>query len=575
LNSTSYWVRVTDANSQSTDSPALQVTVVPIGLGLGNTVACAGSDVSIPFIATGFNGIGSFQASIQWDPAVVTYTGFAASALADLGADNISGDPAHGVAVIAWEDATLAGATVADGSTLFSLNFHLSGAAGSSTPVVVTNTPTPLEVTDADGTVLTAALSAGQIQILGSLNLSGNIAYYRSNAPVPGVTLQLGGGSISSTLSAADGSFSLPVPSCADVTLTPELTTDTPLTKGVTMLDVQAVRAHIQGQTKLTSPFALLAADVNGSHTITAADIRQMRLFILHLRDSFPTAGGSLWRFVPSDYVFPDPLSPWAAPGVRSIPGLQADLGGQNYRAVKLGDVDGSWDPAPQGPNHSVTLLQAMVGTVRLSATEHLVDAGETVRVEVTASNVDRLTTAQFTLEWDPAVLKFTGTDGYGLSGMDAESFGTSRAERGQLNVGWDDPHLNGVAVSAGHTLFAANFKVTGKHGSSSAIRITGNSTPIEITHSRKVMQASTVSGLVAVRAANPGTIGVIAHEGGQLKLWYEAPEGTVWAVEGSNDLSHWTPVGAELVGPKDSLATVSIPFRAEHNQFYRAVRRY
>jgi Cohesin domain/Ig-like domain CHU_C associated len=575
LGSTSYWVRVTDGNGQSADSPALLVTVVPIGLGLGNTVACAGSDVSIPFIATGFAGIGSFQTSIQWDPGVVTYTGFDASAIPGLGADDVFGDPAHGVAIIAWEDATIAGATVPDGSTLFSLHFHLSGTPGTSTPVVVTNSPTPLEVTDADGNVLSAALSAGQIQILGALNLTGSVAYYRASAPVPGVTLQLGGGSSSSTLSGADGLFSIPVPSCADLTLTPELNADAPLTKGITMLDVQAVRSHIQGQTKLTSPFALLAADVNGSRTITAADLRQIRLFILQLRTNFPVAGGSLWRFVPSDYVFPDPLSPWDAPGTRFMTGLQAAPAGQNFQAVKLGDVDGSWDPAPLSPNRPLTVLDAPAGPVRLSATEQLVNAGDSVEIAVKASQVDRLTTAQFTLTWDPSVLKFTGTSGYNLTGMDSESFGTSWADRGRLNVGWDDPTLHGVMVSEGQTLFVAQFKVMGGQGSSSTIQISGNPTPIELSSSRKIIPTTTAPGLVAVRAVTPGTLWATIGTEDKLQLSYESPQGTSWEVEASSDLIHWTLVGAGIVDAKNSLATVALPLRTNQRQFYRAVQVY
>lgn len=575
LSSTSYWVRVTDANGQSADSPALLVTVVPVGLGIGNTVACAGGDVSIPFIATGFAGIGSFQASIQWDPSVVTYTGFDASAIPGLGADDIFGDPAHGVAIIAWEDATVAGATVPDGSTLFSLHFHLSGAPGTSTPVVVTNSPTPLEVTDAEGNVLSAALSAGQIQILGALNLTGSVTHHRASAPVPGVTLQLGGGSSSSTLSGADGQFSLLVPSCADLTLTPELATDTPLTKGITMLDVQAVRSHIQGQTKLASPFALLAADVNGSRTITAADLRLIRLFILQLRTNFPSVGGSLWRFVTSDYVFPDPLSPWDAPGTRSMTGLQADLAGQSFRAVKLGDVDGSWDPAPQSPNRPITLLNAHPGSVHLSATEHLVNSGDRVQIAVKASQVDHLTTVQFTLTWDPSVLKFAGTSGNNLPGMDAENFGTSQVDLGRLHVGWDDPNLHGVTVLEGQTLFIVSFKVMGRQGSSSAVQISGKPTPIELSSGGKIIPTTTASGLVAVRSTTPGTLWVTIPNENQLQLSYESPEGTSWEVEASGDLVHWTLVGTGTVDSKNSLATVTLPLRTNQRQFYRAVQVY
>lgn len=223
------------------------------------------------------------------------------------------------------------------------------------------------------------------------------------------------------------------------ITLEPTLAADAPLAEGITMLDVAVARAHILGQSRLTSPFSLLAADVNGSKTVSGADLRLISLFILNLTN-FPAENGKLWRFVPADYVFPNPASPWSAPGFLSYTGLQTNLLGQNFIAVKLGDVNGSWPAAPS-PNVVITGSNTKSGTplrrseislansgksIQLSTTDSLANPGDTVQVAVQISQAEQLTTAQFTMRWNPSVLEFMGTEGYTLRGL----VGTTLAQR-------------------------------------------------------------------------------------------------------------------------------------------------
>ena len=572
-NATSFWVRVTDVHGQTADSSALSVTVVPVGLSLGTVSGCVGSDVSVPFLASGFNGIGSLQTSITWDPSVVTYMGFATNALPGLGPDNVLGDPAHGLVSLVWEDATLAGSTVPDGSVLFSMIFHISGAPGSSTPVVITNRPTPLEVTDADGNVLVASLTPGQISANGNVQVSGNIHYYQSAAPVGQVIVVTGNGYSGSTTTGTNGNYSISVPSCIDLTITPGFSTDLPITKGVTSLDVAAVRYHIQGQSHLSSPYALLAADVNESQSITASDLRQIRLFMLNLRTNFAAQGGLLWRFIPASYVFPDPANPWSAPGFSSLTGLTMNSTAQDFIAVKLGDVDGSWASTPQGTARGIHLLGGPVAPIHLSANQALADSGKTVRVTVQSTKVDRLTTAQFTLKWNPEVLKLTSPVHSDLAGFSSENLGQSRVALGQLDFGWDDPNLAGVSVSEGQALLTLDFDVVGPGGSSSQVSISDSPTPIELSVRRNVVATTETPGLIAVRASNPGTLGVIANSKSHLDLWYEAPPGSVWMIQSSSDLKRWSPVGGPAPAPSDGLATVSLPASGLQKLYYRAVR--
>jgi len=73
-------------------------------------------------------------------------------------------------------------------------------------------------------------------------------------------------------------------------------------TVGVTTVDLSIIRRHILNITPLDSPYKLLAADVNGSDTVTTLDISLIRKMILGSIDTFPAG---TWRFVPADHVFP------------------------------------------------------------------------------------------------------------------------------------------------------------------------------------------------------------------------------------------------------------------------------
>ena len=160
----------------------------------------------------------------------------------------------------------------------------------------------------------------------------------------------MSGGFDTNVLSASDGSYSFPGLGVGlNYEVSPAKSDDTPAANGVTTLDIALIRRQILGLAPLGSPYKLLAADVNASGTVDTLDIALIRRLILALTNTFPAG---LWRFVPADYVFPDPSNPWAAPTNRWYTNLVADMTGQDYVAIKLGDVNNSWvSPAAGSPS--------------------------------------------------------------------------------------------------------------------------------------------------------------------------------------------------------------------------------
>jgi len=317
------------------------------------------------------------------------------------------------------------------------------------------------------------------------LTISGTAAYAPTNYPptmpsdktVADVTMSLTGDANLSTLTLGDGSYSLAdVPGSGGGTygVTPGKTTDDPPARGVTSVDLALIQRHILFKGQFDSPYKLLAADANGSGSITAVDLAFIQRLILAKTNTLPAG---LWRFAPADYVFLVPESPWNAPTNRSCTNLLADLPGADFVAIKRGDVNNSWTPPTtgQGMVANIAPPDRTMGfdvdpTVLFQASTHAARPGQTLTAKVTVSGFDQVTSAQFGLEWDPAVLQYLDTGGYALNGLSEASFGTDLAESGTLTCSWYDPEARGVSGQDGTAIFTVSFRVVGQAGSVSRL---------------------------------------------------------------------------------------------------------
>ena len=266
--------------------------------------------------------------------------------------------------------------------------------------------------------------------------------------------------------SAADGTFGCVFDAASNVVITPVAPTVGSPADGVTTLDISLVRRHILNVTNLDTPYKLLAADVDGSGTISTLDLSFMRRLVLGITNKFPVG---LWRFVPSDFVFPDMLAPWNAPTNRTYPGVASDIAGQNFVAVKLGDVNSSWTAAG-GSSLARAAGKDTKPVVSFSASSHTNMPGTSVVVRVTVGGFSQVTSAQGTLTWDPAVMRYAGTEQYGVSGLGGGNFGTAQTVGGRLAFSWDDPSAQGVTLADGAVMFAVRFDLIGAKGSVSRL---------------------------------------------------------------------------------------------------------
>jgi hypothetical protein len=174
---------------------------------------------------------------------------------------------------------------------------------------------------------------------------------YPSTSPsvkrMASVSVALSGDDNQATFTAVDGSYSFTVNAGGSYTVTPTLAAGSVDRRGITTVDLALVRRQILNVARLDSPYKLLAADVNNSRSVTTVDITWIQRTILGSTNQFPSGP---WRFVPSDYSFPDPLNPWDAPSSRRYTNLLTGADNQDFLAVKQGDVNNSWTPLAGTP---------------------------------------------------------------------------------------------------------------------------------------------------------------------------------------------------------------------------------
>ncbi|MFN0034070.1 MAG: HYR domain-containing protein, partial [Saprospiraceae bacterium] len=115
---------------------------------------------------------------------------------------------------------------------------------------------------------------------------------------------------------------------------------DNPL-NGVTTYDLVLISKHILGEELLDSPYKIIAADADRSGVVDPTDIEEIRNLILGIYTDLPN--NTSWRFIPADYVFPDPANPliYNFPhGCKTVTVDGSDVVDGDFIGVKIGDVN-------------------------------------------------------------------------------------------------------------------------------------------------------------------------------------------------------------------------------------------
>ena len=164
---------------------------------------------------------------------------------------------------------------------------------------------------------------------------------------------------------------------------------------GISTLDILLIQNHILGNGFLSSPYKIIAADVNNSNTISTLDILFIQQLILQINNGYP--GNDMWRFVDASYSFANPNQPFGFNENILVPSIDLESN-VNFIGLKLGDVNNSWDNS--------TPRISSKGTLDFYTKKNIDEFGN-LKVSFYSTNFQAIRGFQFTIEWDDSQLNY------------------------------------------------------------------------------------------------------------------------------------------------------------------------
>ena len=179
------------------------------------------------------------------------------------------------------------------------------------------------------------------------------------------------------------------------------------------------------GISLITNKYKQVAADVNKSNSITAADASLINAVILGNPYALAVFNTS-WRFVPTSWTMTTP--PWGFPEKIVIMGASGVNSAKNFYGMKLGDVVTTFaNPA--------NLQQAP--PLVWKTQDRVLKAGETFEVNFEALNFHDLLAYQFALRFDASKLQLETVESAEALLLTEENFGLFNVDNGEIRNTW------------------------------------------------------------------------------------------------------------------------------------------
>lgn len=252
-----------------------------------------------------------------------------------------------------------------------------------------------------------------------------------AGAHVEEVEVNLSGQNGGWLVTGADGSFTFEglIPG-QDYTVTPSRDGDD--LNGVSTFDLLLMNKHILGIQPFSTPYEVIAADVNNSGNVSTLDMIALRKLILGYE--LELTSNSSWRFVEADYIFPNPSNPWAEqfPEVLNINDIPlAGTASADFVAIKVGDVNGDAQP-----NNLMGIDERNFdGTFALNLEDRQLEDGEEHTIYITSEDIQSVGGYQGTIYFEEDAVELLDV----LPGRMASKYiGTSFTDHGMVTLSWN-----------------------------------------------------------------------------------------------------------------------------------------
>lgn len=213
-----------------------------------------------------------------------------------------------------------------------------------------------------------------------------------------------------------------------DYTLSPYKNDD--ILNGITTLDLVLIQRHILGVQELDSPYKIIAADINNSQRVTAADLVDLRKVILGISNEF--SENTSWRFVDASHKFINNVNPFPYNENIFMDNVKTDYSGLDFIAVKIGDVNGTAKVNKASHLNTDSRSTHTWYTSQVSAAK-----GDLVDVKIKADHFDNLVGMQMTLEFDASKVVLEDIQSSVLT-INDNNFGFTQLSEGKIQVSWN-----------------------------------------------------------------------------------------------------------------------------------------
>ena len=275
--------------------------------------------------------------------------------------------------------------------TVVDINMKVIGPIGSVTPLTLTNFRY-------NGGIVCSDPMSGMLTVV-SGTVTGRVAFenepYPASTvtptptplPVTGTKLDAVGGTSFFSLSDSNGNYTLAGFGPGAYTVTPSKPMESFMVpNGILSNDAALVAQHVVQLITLNS-VQLRAADVSGLNSISSFDAGLIAQWIVGIPNMLNQTGK--WKFTP----------------VSTMPDTTVDSV-QNYKALLMGDVNGSW--TPMGPRPFESINADSKTAVRVSVPNTKAAQGAQFSVPLNMANLrgSGVLSYQFDIEYDPAVIE-------------------------------------------------------------------------------------------------------------------------------------------------------------------------